>query len=46
MGGEARVESARLINYEDFKKIFTGLDRAHGVTFVDKKGADGTKDKR
>jgi hypothetical protein len=26
-----------------FKKIFTGLERAHGVTFVDKKGVDGEK---
>ena len=28
---------------EDFRKIFTGLKRAHGCTFVDKKGADGLK---
>ena len=28
---------------EKFKNIFTGLDRAHGVTYVDKKGADGQK---
>ena len=28
---------------EEFKKIFTGLKRAHGCTFVDKKGADGLK---
>jgi hypothetical protein len=26
-----------------FKEIFTGLERAHGVTFVDKKGVDGEK---
>ena len=24
-----------------FKEIFIGLERAHGVTFVDKKGVDG-----
>ena len=28
---------------EDFRKIFTGLMRAHGCTYVDKKGADGLK---
>ena len=28
---------------EEFKNIFTGLKRAHGCTFVDKKGADGLK---
>ena len=28
---------------ERFKNIFTGLERAHGVTYVDKKGADGQK---
>ena len=28
---------------EDFRKIFTGLKRAHGCTYVDKKGADGLK---
>ena len=28
---------------EDFRKIFTGLERAHGCTYVDKKGADGLK---
>ena len=27
----------------DFKNIFSGLERAHGVTYVDKKGADGQK---
>ena len=26
-----------------FVEIFTGLARAHGKTFVDKKGADGQK---
>ena len=26
-----------------FKEIFIGLERAHGVTFVDKKGVDGEK---
>jgi hypothetical protein len=26
-----------------FKEIFTGLERAHGVTFVDTKGVDGEK---
>ena len=33
----------RKIIMEEFKKIFTGLKRAHGCTFVDKKGADGLK---
>ena len=28
---------------EKFIKIFAGLDRAHGVTYVDRKGADGQK---
>ena len=28
---------------DDFIKIFSGLDRAHGVTYVDRKGADGQK---
>ena len=28
---------------EDFRKIFTGLERAQGCTYVDKKGADGLK---
>ena len=28
---------------DKFKKIFFGLDRAHGVTYVDKKGEDGQK---
>ena len=26
-----------------FKEIFKGLERAHGVTFIDKKGVDGEK---
>ena len=26
-----------------FREIFTGLERARGVTYVDKKGADGEK---
>ena len=28
---------------ERFRQIFTGLMRAHGCTYVDKKGADGLK---
>jgi len=28
---------------DDFIKIFSGLDRAHGVTYVDRKGSDGQK---
>ena len=28
---------------ERFKKIFNGLQRAHGCTYVEKKNADGTK---
>ena len=28
---------------DQFKKIFQGLQRAHGSTYVDKKGADGLK---
>ena len=28
---------------DQFKKIFQGLQRAHGCTYVDKKGADGLK---
>ena len=28
---------------ERFRQIFTGLERAHGCTYVDKKGADGLK---
>ncbi len=31
------------MNVDKFRKIFSGLERAHGVTFVDKKGADGEK---
>ena len=28
---------------DDFKNIFSGLERAHGATYVDRKGADGQK---
>ncbi len=28
---------------EKFKEIFSGLERAYGMTYVDKKGADGQK---
>ena len=28
---------------ERFREIFTGLERAHGCTYVDKKGVDGLK---
>ena len=31
------------MNVERFRKIFLGLERAHGVTYVDKKGVDGEK---
>jgi len=31
------------MSVEKFKNIFTGLERAHGVTYVDKKGLDGQK---
>ena len=31
------------MSVESFIKIFSGLERAHGVTYVDKKGADGQK---
>ena len=31
------------MSVENFKNIFQGLDRAHGVTYVDKKGVDGEK---
>ena len=31
------------MNVEKFRDIFVGLERAHGVTYVDKKGADGEK---
>ena len=31
------------MSVESFKKIFQGLERARGVTYVDKKGADGEK---
>ena len=31
------------MSVESFKKIFQGLERARGVTYVDKKGADGQK---
>ena len=31
------------MSVENFKSIFNGLERAHGVTFIDKKGADGEK---
>ena len=31
------------MSVEKFKNIFQGLDRAHGVTYVDKKDADGQK---
>ena len=30
----------------NFKDIFKGLDRARGVTYVDKKGEDGQKIKQ
>ena len=33
----------RKIIMERFRQIFTGLERAHGCTYVDKKGADGLK---
>ena len=35
--------SAITSRIEYFKNIFNGLERAHGVTFVDKKGVDGEK---
>ena len=28
---------------KEFVELFTGLQRAHGCTYVDKKGADGLK---
>ena len=31
------------MSVENFKNIFQGLERARGVTYVDKKGADGEK---
>ena len=31
------------MSVERFKYIFLGLDRARGVTYVDKKGEDGQK---
>ena len=31
------------MSVENFKSIFNGLERAHGVTFIDKKGVDGEK---
>jgi len=31
------------MNVKKFRDIFVGLERAHGVTYVDKKGADGEK---
>ena len=31
------------MSVESFKNIFEGLDRARGVTYVDKKGEDGQK---
>ena len=31
------------MSVESFIEIFSGLERAHGVTYVDKKGADGQK---
>ena len=31
------------MSVERFKNIFQGLERARGVTYVDKKGADGQK---
>ena len=33
----------RKIIMERFREIFTGLERAHGCTYVDKKGVDGLK---
>ena len=33
----------RKLIMERFRQIFTGLMRAHGCTYVDKKGADGLK---
>ena len=35
--------SAITSRIEYFRNIFNGLERAHGVTFVDKKGVDGEK---
>ena len=45
MGRKARVElpTLKVMSVEKFKNIFQGLDRAHGVTYVDKKDADGQK---
>ena len=45
MGGEAESGSAALkvMSVANFKDIFKGLDRARGVTYVDKKGEDGQK---
>jgi len=33
----------KVMSVEKFKNIFQGLERARGVTYVDKKGADGQK---
>ena len=43
MGGEARVDPPTYKIMEEFIKIFQGLDRAHGVTYVESNGADGQK---
>ncbi len=38
-----KIMSAITSRIENFKNIFQGLERARGVTYVDKKGADGQK---
>ena len=37
------LPTLKVMSVEKFKNIFQGLDRARGVTYVDKKGADGQK---
>ena len=45
MGVEARVDTPTFYSamIESFKEIFTGLERAHGVTKVGQSNGDGTK---
>ena len=37
------LPTLKVMSVENFKNIFQGLERARGVTYVDKKGADGQK---
>ena len=42
-GGSRRLKPPRKTTMKNFVELFSGLKRAHGCTYVEKKSADGTK---